>query len=221
MNVLLLLFEILCYFSLVVVFDKFFGKYGMYAWVAIASILANLQTAKQVCVLGLNISLGGVLFSSIYLATDILVEKYTFEDSKRAVYIGLVATLTYLVSMYVCCLWTPNMFDYVSAEMNAVFQFSPRICLSSVVMFFLSNLLDVHLFHSFKQADGNKKLWKRNNVSTIICNCSENFLFIMGAFLGIYSFSECIMIAVSTSIIELIIALCDTPFLYFAVKNKK
>lgn len=219
MNEALFFIEIVVCFSTVVIAERFFSKYGLYAWVAIASILANLQTAKQVNLFGLSITLGGVLFASIYLATDILTEKYSFEDAKRCVYIGLCSTIVYLVAMLICCKWTANSFDYVSDAFNTAFAFAPRICIASVVMFFLSNLADVHLFNKFKQRDGGKYLWKRNNISTIVCNCAENFLFILGAFLGIYSFKDCIIIALSTSIIEIIIAVLDTPFLYLAVKR--
>lgn len=220
MNEILFFIEIVVCFTGVVLADKLFNKYGLFAWVAIASVLANLQTAKQVNLFGLSITLGGILFASVYLATDILTEKYSFEDAKRAVYIGLCSTVVYVVSMIICCKWIPNSFDYVSNEFNVVFSFAPRICISSIVMFFLSNLLDVHLFHKLKEIDGGKKLWKRNNISTIICNCAENFLFIIGAFLGIYSFRDCMIIALSTSLVEAIIAVLDTPFLYIAVKGE-
>lgn len=221
MNEVLFFIEIALCFSGVVFAEKLFSKYGLYAWVALAAILANMQTAKQVNLFGLSITLGGVLFASIYLCTDILVEKYSFEDSKRAVYIGLFSTIVYLVSMEIFRMWSPNAFDFVSDSFNVAFSVVPRICISSVIMFFLSNLLDVHLFHKLKELDGGKKLWKRNNVATIVCNCSENFLFIFGAFLGIYSIKECLLIAVSTSVVEIIIALLDTPFLYLAVKGGK
>lgn len=221
MNEVLFFGEILLCFVSVVIAEKAFGKYGLFAWVAIASILANIQTAKQIDLFGFSVTLGTVMFASIYLATDVLVEKYTFEDSKRAVYIGLCSTVVYLISMTLCCLYNPNMFDYVSPSMSTVFSFAPRICISSVVMFFLSNLADVHLFNSFKKRDGSTKLWKRNNIATIVCNCTENFLFIFGAFLGIYTARECLIIAINTCIVEVIVALLDTPFLYLAVYNKK
>ena len=220
MNELLFFTEIVVCFGLVVIFEKAFGKAGMFSWIAIASILANLQTAKQVNIFGISITLGGALFASVYLATDILTEKYSFKDAKRGVYIGLCSTLTYLCLMLICCRWVPNEFDYVSDAFNTAFAFAPRICISSVVMFFLSNLADVYLFNKFKQIDGDRKLWKRNNISTIVCNCAENFLFIFGAFFGIYEAKECVMIALGTSAIEVVLALLDTPFLYLAVLNK-
>lgn len=61
-----------------------------------------------------------------------------------------------------------------------------------------------------------KALWLRNNLSTIVCNCLENFGFIGLAFWGIYDVKTIMTIAISTSIIEMCVAVLDTPFLYMA-----
>lgn len=52
--------------------------------------------------------------------------------------------------------------------------------------------------------------------ANIICNCLENFGFIALAFGGIYDVKTVLTIALSTSVIETIVALLDTPFLYIA-----
>jgi len=64
------------------------------------------------------------------------------------------------------------------------------------------------------------KLWLRNNISTIISNCSENFFFAFLAFVGLFDIQTILSIAITGSIIEIIIAICDTPFLYIAKKDK-
>lgn len=83
-------------------------------------------------------------------------------------------------------------------------------------MFAISNIADVYLFEKLKNKFNGKKMWLRNNVSTILCNCLETFGFVFIAFIGIYPLEDLMMIALSTSIIEIGIALCDTPFLYLA-----
>ena len=54
------------------------------------------------------------------------------------------------------------------------------------------------------------------SIAAIVCNCLENFGFVLLAFAGVYPMKELLMIAISTSIIEAAIAVCDTPFLYIA-----
>ena len=87
-------------------------------------------------------------------------------------------------------------------------------------MYFISNMFDIYLFQKIKKKIPNK-LWLRNNIATIVSNCLENYVFSLLAFTGIYSFGIIISIASVASIIEIIIAICDTPFLYLAVRKKK
>ena len=81
-------------------------------------------------------------------------------------------------------------------------------------------MLDVILFDKLKEKTKGKFLWFRNNFATIICNCLENFFFIGLAFYGIYDMTTILIIAGSTSVIEIIAAICDTPFLYLAKRIK-
>ena len=50
----------------------------------------------------------------------------------------------------------------------------------------------------------------------ILCNCAENFGFSILAFAGTFPIRYCIEVAFAGSIIEMLIAGCDTPFLYLA-----
>ena len=66
-----------------------------------------------------------------------------------------------------------------------------------------------------------KKLWIRNNISTIVCNCLENFIFSTMAFIGIFPINTIFEIALVASILEIIIAILDTPFLYLSIYKTK
>lgn len=223
MNELILFSEILIMFSLVVICKKLFGKAGMIAWVAIATIMANIITAKNAMMFGLSTAIGSVMFASTFLATDIISECYGKEEAKKAVYIGLFADAVLIISTQIALKYIPSEFDYAHDAMNTLFSLNLRISVASALMYFIANMADVFLFNKIREKMNGKKLWIRNNVSTILCNCLENFGFITLAFAGIYDAKTIISIAVSTSIIEMIVALCDTPFLYLArrVKDKE
>ena len=64
MNELLFLVEMILVFVMVVLAKKFFGKQGLFIWIAIASILANIQVTKSINIFGISATLGNVLFSS-------------------------------------------------------------------------------------------------------------------------------------------------------------
>ncbi|MBQ1777113.1 MAG: queuosine precursor transporter [Acidaminococcaceae bacterium] len=218
MNTVYLFLEILICFSAVVLIGKLFGKNGLIAWVGIASVLANIITAKTSNILGLDAAQGSVLFASTFLATDILCEKYGKKEAKTGVLVGLFSSVALIVATQIALLYSPVEYDYADAPMQVLFGLNLRITASSIVMYLIANLADIAVFDKLKQMTGGKWLWLRNNVATILCNCIENFGFIFLAFLGIYSAGQCFEIAIATSVIEIVAAVCDTPFAYLGRK---
>jgi uncharacterized integral membrane protein (TIGR00697 family) len=218
MNTLYLFVEIFCCFAAVILIGKLFGKNGLIAWVGIASILANIITAKTSNILGLDAAQGSVLFASTFLATDILCEKYGKKEAKTGVLVGLFSSVALIVATQIALLYSPVEYDYADAPMQVLFGLNLRITASSIVMYLIANLADIAVFDKLKQVTGGKWLWLRNNVATILCNCIENFGFIFLAFLGIYSAGQCFEIAIATSVIEIVAAVCDTPFAYLGRK---
>ena len=216
MNEIILITEAIVVFSMALLAHAIFKKEGVIAWVAIATVLANIITAKNAEVFGLSTAIGTVMFASIFLATDILSECYSKEDAKKAVYIGLATNVVLISATQIALAYTPSAFDYADGAMQTLFGLNLRISIASALMYFISNLADVYLFNKIKDKMNGKALWLRNNVSTIICNCLENFGFIGLAFWGIYDIKTILTIAISTSIVEMCVAILDTPFLYMA-----
>lgn len=221
MNELILAIEVIVVFSLVFLFHKLFKKEGLIAWVAIATVLANIITAKNAMVFGLSTAIGTVMFASTFLATDILSECYSKKDAKKAIYIGLASNAVLICATQIALRYAPSEFDYAHDAMTTLFGLNLRISLASAAMYFIANMADVYIFNKIKEKMNGKALWLRNNVATILCNCLENFGFIGLAFAGIYDIKTILTIAISTSVIELIVALLDTPFLYLAKRFGK
>lgn len=218
MNNILLVVSIIGVFSIMLVVKKFLGKEGLIGWIGIASILANLLLLKSVDVLGISATLGNVLFASNFLATDMLTENYGYKDAKKGVKFGIFSVLFFMIATQVALLYIPSTEDFAQESFQLLFSFVPRISLASVSMFALSNFVDIRLYEHLRKKTNGKKMWLRNNLCTIISNGGENFLFYLIAFGGTMPMSVILSIALSATIIEVIIALCDTPFLYLSKK---
>lgn len=218
MNEIMLLLEVFLMFTSLLIFKKIFGKAGLFLWIGLASVLANIQVVKSVEIFGISATVGNVLFASVFLATDLLRECYGKEEAKKGVYIGVASIIVFLVCTQITLAYTPCSIDMSQSAMDTLFALSPRVCAASLSMYVVANLLDVTVYDWLHRKFDGKKLWLRNNVSTILCNCFENFGFTFLAFAGVYPVEEVAMIAVSTCVIEIGIALCDTPFLYIGKK---
>lgn len=220
MNELILIGEVIVIFGMLLLAQRFFGKAGLMGWVVAATILANIITAKSADIFHLSAAIGTVMFASTFLATDILVERYSEKDAKKAVLMGLFSNVILIVSTQIALLYKPSSIDYAHDAMLLLFSLNLRISLASAVMYFIANMADIFIFTKIRKATKGKALWLRNNVATIVCNCLENFGFIGLAFAGIYGWADILIIATSTSIIEMIVAVLDTPFLYIATRIK-
>lgn len=200
-------------FSMVCLCGALFEEKGLTAWMCFASIMANIAVTKQVDMFGLSATLGNVMFASTFLTTDIISERYGAKVSRQAVNICMFFTVAFIAATQSILVFVPNNLDFVNDSMRTLFSITARATTASVAMFYVANVADVVLFEKLKQRFP-KALWLRNNVCTILCNCTENFAFTFLAFIGVYSARDCIEIALCTSAIEAVIALCDTPFAY-------
>ena len=215
MNIWYGLLNLVVTFSMVVLIEKLFKKEGLYVWLSVAVIIANLTVCKMVDVFSFTTSLGNVIFASTFLATDIMSEKYSKEDAKRAVKLSVFVSIAFIILTQIALLFIPSSEDVVQNSMKQLFSINLRVSIASMTMFFISNMLDISIYNKLKEKFP-KKLWLRNNVATITCNCIENYFFNFFAFVGIFSLPVIISIATTTTIIEIVIALFDTPFLYLS-----
>ena len=218
-NILLGLLSIVITFSLLIIVEKIFKKEGLYVWISIATIIANVIICKSIDVFGYVTNIGNVLFASTFLATDIMIEKYSKEDSKKAILIGVVSQIIFLIMTQYALIYKPASTDLAQEPMKVLFSLNLRVSIASLVMYVVSNLLDIYLYQKLKDKYP-KLLWLRNNVSTIISNCLENYIFTFLAFAGIFDIKTMFSIATIASVFEMIIAICDTPFLYISKKLK-
>ena len=219
-NEILFLIELVVVFGSLLLVKRFLGKNGLIAWVPIVAILANIQVCESIDLFGLGATLGNVLFASSFLATDILSECYGKDTSRKAVLSGVGFMVFFLVVSQITLLFQPNDYDMAHPALEGLFTLSMRTTLASLTMYAIANLADVWLFHKLKDIMHGKKMWLRNNIATITCNCLENFGFVFLAFYGVMEINELLAIALTTCAIETVIAILDTPFLYIARKIK-
>lgn len=203
--------------SMVLVFYRFFGRAGLYVVITYSIILCNIQVLKQVRLFGMDATLGNILYASIFLATDMLGEFYGKRDARRGVIIGFATAILMAVFMNFALAFEPNKFDEVQPAMTVIFGLVPSVVVSSLLAYLCSQFTDVFLFDYFKKKFLGRHLWLRNNASTMISQCIDSAVFTgAGVFLGVFPAQAFWGIFLVAYIIKVIVAICDTPFIYLA-----
>lgn len=221
-NELLLIASIIFIFGAVLLAYRFFGKIGLYCMSVLATVLANIEVVILVNAFGMEQTLGNVLFASTFLITDILSECEGKREANKAVFLGILASVFFLLLSQSWLLYRPSENDFVFESMKTVFSNTPRMILSSLFAYAVSQLFDVWLYHKWwaftekKFANKRRFLWLRNNGSTLISQILNTVLFNVIAFAGIYDSKTLVSIVISSYVIFIVTSLVDTPAVYIA-----
>lgn len=224
MNEFLLIISLLVSFGSVILFFRIFGKSGLFAWIGICAVFANIEVVILVRAFGMEQTLGNTLFASSFLATDILSEIYGKKDANKGVFMGIITTVLFIILSFMWQHYIPAESDWAMPFVKQLFANTPRVLLTSLSAYSISEAFDVWLYHKWwdltekKSGNKNKFLWFRNNFSTLISQLVNIVIFNFGAFFGIYKISELISITVACYVIYIVTSLLDTPFIYFARK---
>lgn len=204
-------------FLLLVTMYRLFGKHGLITWVAIGTIIANIQVIKTVDIFTISATLGNVMFASIYLATDILNDIYGRKVAKRAVWIGFSSTLVMIIVMQLSLHFTPSPIDSSQQALESIFNLVPRIALGSVIAYIIGQHLDVLLFTLIKKLFSSDKTFIiRAYGSTIISNIIDTALFVSIAFIGSMPNAAVFEIFITTYLLKVISTIFNVPFGYWA-----
>ncbi|MBQ4258571.1 MAG: queuosine precursor transporter [Clostridia bacterium] len=221
-NELLLIGSLIFIYSMVLLAFYFFGKTGLYCISAVATVLANIEVIILIRAFSMEQTLGNVLFAATFLITDILSECEGKKAANRAVFLGILSSVFFLALSQSWLLYVPSEADTAQPAIIAVFSNTPRVILSSLAVYAISQFFDVWLYHKWwsftEKRFGSRRrfLWLRNNGSTLVSQILNTLLFTLFAFAGTYDASTLISIFISSYVIFVVTSLADTPFVYLA-----
>ena len=218
MNLLYAAIYLIITFSITLLVYKFFGKEGLYIWISISIVISNIQSAKLIEIFGMTTVLGNIAYSNIYLATDILNEKYGEKSANKSVLYGFLSMIIFTLLMLFSLCFIPSDYDVSQQSLVTIFKIIPRICIASLVAFLASQFLDVFLYNKIKKKFN--KLWISNNGGTIISQLVDTIIFVVIGYAGTLPFNELLTLGLTMYLLKVIIAICDTGFLYISKKIK-
>jgi uncharacterized integral membrane protein (TIGR00697 family) len=212
-------FAILCY--------RLFGRTGLYGVVIFSLLLANIMGPKLTVVWGLQTSMGVILYSSIFFATDLLSEKYGQKEAQKAVMLGFFVSVALVVMTQISMLYLPSTLPQTSVFARSVheatvtlFDYTPRFVFGSLLAYLISQSFDVWVFHKIRNATNGRYLWLRNTGSTLLSQAIDTLIYGLVVWWGLVDLVTALQLAGAKYIFKFVIAVVDTPFIYLACRWK-
>ncbi|MVO08791.1 queuosine precursor transporter [Flavobacterium sp. TP390] len=166
-----------------------------------------------------QISVGIIPYPITFLITDIISEIYGKKKANQVVTTGIFASVFSLGIIYVANL-APAIDNspVTDALFTQVFGQTALAVIASMLAYLFAQYIDIQVYHFWKKLTKGKKLWVRNNFSTITSQAVDTFsvLLLLCSF-KILTWDLFLPLFVSGFLFKVGVALLDTPFMYLAV----
>jgi len=194
-------------------------------------VLTNIIGSKLFDVFGATLTAGIITYPITFLLTDVCSELYGEKRSRMVVYIGFFMNLLMLVIVQISIYLSPSLSwgstivpslnspELMQSAWVATFGVGAYLVFGSMLAYMVSHLVDVRVFHFVKSFTGEKYLWLRNNVSTIVAQLIDTIIVNAILFYGVFGwgFWQGVSVMLTIYLFKLAIALIDTPLIYASI----
>lgn len=185
--------------------------------------------------LSFNLTAGVVLWPVVFVMTDIINEYFGHSAVRLYSYIAAVLIAYAFVGVYGAMsvsgadFWNQKPVENGVLDMNLaynnVFGQGLWIIIGSLAAFLIGQIVDVKVFHRIRKSTGDKHLWMRATLSTLVSQLIDSFVVLYIAFyLGKlntpdqWPFSQVMAIAFVNYVYKFTAAWVMVPLLYFVHK---
>ena len=180
-------------------------------------LTANISAVKIIAIGSEGIDAGIIAYPLTFLISDVISEVYGRKTTTKIIWLGFLANLLMISIIYVAGILPSATFWNDQQSYDQILGAVPRIVIASMVAYLVSQNHDVLAFEMWKKVTGGKFLWFRNNASTVVSQGIDTTIFILIAFVGIYSFDDILNMIWITYLIKIVVAIIDTPLVYILV----
>ncbi|MDR1475331.1 MAG: queuosine precursor transporter [Holosporales bacterium] len=169
------LIELLSCLVFVVFMLKYFGTSGLYVYMSIISVVANIQNLRIASFSFIEnpMALGSITFSTIFIVTNLMTEYYGQTAAKRGVLLSLVGYALFSILMltttnYPASICVPPGVLDMHVELSRVFAPTPYLMVASVLAFVIGQRTNVAVYAIVKRITSTKFIWVRSFASLVI-----------------------------------------------------
>lgn len=218
-NITLLLIELIISTITILLLYKLYKIKGLYAYSIVAFVLSNIMSLKTITIYNFDINLGIILFATIFISNNIIIQKKGLEPTKKLLLTLVACSIISYGILYISSLiGSSNTNLFTNKSYDNIFIDSARIYFANIVTILYSLLFNSKLYYSLKVIKN--KIYISNLFSSIIIQFIASILFPVIAYAFIKDPIDIIKIIVIRYAISLIVCLIGTITIYIANKMK-
>lgn len=193
------------------------GEFALLALLCIQGIFANLFVLKQITLFHFQVTASDSLAVGCVFSLNLFQEFFGKEKAKRASTISLMSLIFCSLLSLFHLGYKPSLLDNSQIHYEKLLAVNPRIALSSLLAFFLSQRADLLVFSFLKKRFSSLSLGIRSALSSTFSQFLDTALF---TFLGLYGLVDHLGdILILSFAIKLILIFSLSTLLFFSKKT--
>lgn len=182
--------------------------------------------------LSFNLTAGVILWPLVFVLTDIINEYFGHKAVKLYSYIAAALISYSFLAVYLsmntsgAAFWNVKTLESGTLDMNLaynnVFGQGLWIIIGSLAAFLFGQMIDVKVFHAIRKITGEKRLWLRATISTLVSQLIDSFVVLFIAFYigklntpDQWPLSQVMAIAIVNYLYKFVVSWLMVPLLYF------
>ena len=158
-----------------------------------------------------------IVYVFTYPILDVITEVYGKKAARRTVLTGFAHNCSQLFLFGLRFSCRAASFYEHQQSFEIIFTAGFRVTIASLIAYLVSQNLDVFIFDKLKKRHGHKKLWLRNNASTMASQLVDTAIFLTIAFVGTMPLSALLIMIASQYVFKFVVTIMETPLVYALV----
>jgi queuosine precursor transporter len=180
-------------------------------------LISNLVGQKIVPIGWFRASGAQLLFPITYIYGDIFTEVYGYAASRRAIWLGFLASALMAV-MGIITVLLPAAPEWPNQQAFAtVFYTVPRLVVASLIAYWCGEFANSYVMAKMKILTQGKQLWTRTVGSTVVGQAVDTVIMIVVGFGGTMPWSTIFKLIISGYVAKVLYEVVMTPLTYLVV----
>ena len=202
---------------LFILFATRFGRGGLILMMSVNMILVSTFAPKLITVFGLLSNVGNIFYGSLFLASNLLIERYGKQAGYSAIWISFAGNILFIVmGQFALRLLGDPASLMVSDALSLVFSNVPRIALASIAAYLTVQYFNVWFYSWIKEKTAGGRLWLRHIASSTLAQFFDSIIFFTIAFVGVMETSVLIQAILVGFFLKTCIGVASTACMYLA-----
>ena|SRR5258708_7959165 len=194
-----------------------FGRAGLILAITTNLILVSTFASKLISVFGLLSNIGNIFYGSLFLGTNLLIERYGTRAAYSAVWLAFCGNTLFIVMGQFGLRFAGDATSTSTNEaITTLFSNTPRLALASILAYIIVQHFNVWFYSSLKKYTGEGWLWLRHTASLSLSQLFDSIIFFSVAFYGIVSTGTLLGVMVTGFLLKVCIGFASIPLMYVA-----